>query len=155
MQVFEMYERLKVFTQKAWGVPFLDRGRDFNGWDCAGMIIVAYRFCAEIEIPDVDGISAFSGSEVGRLVKEMFLEVTEEFRSLWRPVERRKEQRFDLVLLRLGRWPVHLGLVVAPGFILHAEPDTGTCIEPFYRGMLAPRFVGLYRHERFANDTGK
>ena len=48
------------WMRRAIGVPFVEMGRDFDGWDCWGLVIAAYRDVAGIGIPDYTcGITDF------------------------------------------------------------------------------------------------
>jgi cell wall-associated NlpC family hydrolase len=135
-------EPIKRFIARALGTPFRDQGREFTGWDCWGLILLAFRQCFGLELPDLATVSALNSSQVGRLF-------TAHSRQ-WQEVVPGRERPGDVALLRRGRWPCHVGLVVQPGLMLHVDPENGTCIEFFRQGALAPRLVGIYRHEQLA-----
>ena len=125
----------REFALRAIGVPFVDRGRSWDGWDCWGMVVVAYRECLGIDLRPYDEISALDRQAV-------FCQMGAEIASRWRLVETGQENAGDAVLIR----PCHVGLVIAPGSMLHVAPETGTCLVN-YRGQAWCNLIaGFYRY---------
>jgi cell wall-associated NlpC family hydrolase len=125
------------FTNLAIGVPFLDRGRDFNGWDCWGLVHQGYHKCYGIDLPGYEHISAMKLEEAGEIIdkqKELWTEVTN------------KELPGDVIVLRFGSWPCQVGLVVKPGLMLHVESGIETCTERYTSAVWNKRVIGHYRH---------
>lgn len=126
------------------GIPYLDKGRDRAGCDCWGLVALAFAELAGVELPsyadryvtgaDRQALAALIGGELGD----------------WLPVVSGSERRFDVVLMREGSYPRHIGLVVTPGQLLHVQPGGTSCIERYRGGILANRVVGFYRHQQHA-----
>ena len=60
-------KNIKKFVAMAYGVPFIDGGRDLSGWDCAGLVINAFRYCLGIELPDLAGVSALDATKAAKI----------------------------------------------------------------------------------------
>ena len=43
------------FVERAVCVPFLDKGRGYDGFDCWGLVVCYYRDVLGIELPSYDG----------------------------------------------------------------------------------------------------
>ena len=116
---------------KATGVPFVEHGRDFDGWDCYGAIMSAYREVAKISIPDY---SEYAIKDFRRL-RELF-----EARSagFWRQVDG-PGPMVAACLFRRGL-SIHTGICVSKREIMHVEQGIETCIEP----LSAFRIEGFY-----------
>ncbi len=64
----------------------------------------------------------------------------------WPEVRDGEEQAGDVVLLRLVGQPVHVGLVVAPGDMLHTLRGLGARLERYRTVAWRRRIVGFHRH---------
>jgi len=133
---------LTEFTKMAVGVPFLDQGRDFQGWDCWGLVVRAYRECYGVELPGYEHVSALSSREAGEL-----FEVN---RQLWTEVLGRQERPGDVIILRVGSWPCHMGLIVKAGLMLHVDMGIDTCVESYNAPIWKKQVVGIFRHAELA-----
>lgn len=51
----------------------------------------------------------------------------------------------DVVLMRLHRLPIHVGVVTRPGWVLHTERATDAVHVPLDHATVAGRIVGFYR----------
>lgn len=139
-------ENIKKFIDLAQEVPFVDQGREFSGWDCAGLVLCGYRHCAGIELPDLAGVSALDEVRAAAVFAH--------FRQFWVEIKPGQERPLDVAQFRRGRHECHVGLVVARGRVLHVEPElNATFVEPFDRGLLKSRLVGIYRHVQFAGPA--
>ncbi len=126
-------ENIKKFIKQALGVRWLDQGRGLDGWDCWGLIMVAYYQCFNLTLPDLAGVSALEFTQVNNIFSTCRLGFPE--------IALGREQPADVAIFRRGRWECHAGLVVARGHLLHVERATDTCVEPFYRAPLRSRLV--------------
>jgi cell wall-associated NlpC family hydrolase len=68
----------------------------------------------------------------------------------WLEVERGVEQAGDVVLLRLRGLPVHVGIIVARGWMLHVEAKVDSVVERFDGLEWRNRILGIYRHDALA-----
>ena len=106
------------WTDRYIGIPFVEVGRDFNGCDCAGLVLLALR--------EETGIQALDFTEYERLDfagmagYEKLGGLIERAMSEWRVVDR--PQAFDLARFYHGRYPCHVGLWTGYGnAFLHVD----------------------------------
>lgn len=130
------------FANLAVGVPFADGGRDFQGWDCWGLIVRAYRDCFRIELPDLGCCSVMSYEQGRKMFDGLAISYQE--------VPLNQGRAGDVVILRGD--PCHAALVVQPGLMLHVDHRCATCIEPYRTGVWKTRVIGIYRHAKFTDS---
>jgi cell wall-associated NlpC family hydrolase len=125
------------------GIPYADRGRDFAGCDCGGLLWLVFREHVGIELPSYDE-RYLTGADRAAMDALISGEIGD-----WREVERGSERRFDGVLMREGRSVCHIGLVTDPGRLLHVGSGVGSSVIERYGdgSMLKHRIVGFYRHK--------
>ena len=123
------------------GLPFQEHGRDRDGVDCWGLVRLVLADQFGTRLPSyADGYdSTEDAADIGRLIRgEM---------GPWRPVPPGQEQAGDVVLMRLLNQPMHVGVVVAPNWMLHIEDGIDACLEPYDGAKWRRRVLGLYRHD--------
>lgn len=126
------------------GLPFAEHGRERSGVDCWGLIrlVLAEQFGVGVPSYGGDYASTTDQDELGRLIRgEM---------APWREVTGR-ERAGDGVLLRVRGQPIHVGLVIAPGWMLHVQRDIDSTLERYDGPRWAKRIIGIYRHESMAD----
>jgi len=123
------------------GLPWKDRGRDAAGYDCYGLFRAVFRAGTGIELPSYadDYLTAADRADTAQLIGAGLDD--------WLPVARRQERAFDGALLRIAGG-LHIGLIIAPGRMLHMPESKASVIEPLSRYDLV--LTGLYRHARLA-----
>lgn len=122
------------------GIPYRDRGRDFDGCDCYGLVWLVNREILSRELPSLhDRYTLPADRKViaGLIAGEM---------QPWREVVAGAEMAFDCALMREGDQARHIGLIVAPGQLLHVEEDSISRIERYRSGTMRHRIVGFFRY---------
>lgn len=122
------------------GLPFKEKGRDRSGVDCWGLVrlVLAERF--GIEVPSY--VEEYGSTKERETIGAV---IAREVQPPWVEVLPGQERPGDVVLMRRGRHPIHVGLVVAPGRMLHVEEGIEACVED-YRGLAwSRRVVGIWR----------
>ena len=109
-----------AFIERAIGVPYRNLGRDYSGWDCWGLCVMAYREVFGIEIPDVCYESAENFRESMRLFSQ--------HKDRWNRTEHHALGSVALIYRR--GLLIHAGLASVEGLILHVEKAVGTVQEP-------------------------
>ncbi len=123
------------------GIPYLEAGRTRAGLDCWGLIVLIWRERYGIDLPSYEGPHWRKGADAQEIGAAIDKEVAR-----YRRIEAGAEREGDGILLRLRGHPLHIGLVVAPGWMIHTHETAAACIEN-YRGMAWNRRVlGFYRH---------
>jgi cell wall-associated NlpC family hydrolase len=69
---------------------------------------------------------------------------------VWQAVDPQAVQIGDVVAITGGRYVRHVGLVVAPGVMLHSQDGTDSVIESYESFVWRQRVGGFYRHPHFA-----
>lgn len=124
---------LMEFASLAMTVPFKQRGRDVTGWDCWGLVYVAYAQVYGVALPDY--LDSYESTKDFFKLKS---KITSETAIQWREVPGPRPG--DMVVILRRSVPIHLGLWLPIGRVLHAESGVGTAhqaphefnIEGFY-----------------------
>ena len=133
---------LPAWTADYVGLPFKEGGRDRQGLDCYGLLrlVINDRFAGAV--PEYEGIAYRADAD-----KDLLAALMDERVRLWMPIRVGEEQPGDGILLRVMGRPIHVGVVVAKGWMLHVEKDCDSLLERFTAGSRWERRVlGFYRH---------
>lgn len=126
------------------GIPYRLRGRDRAGCDCWGLcwIVLEERF--GINAPCMDGVvwDRDSKPDERRAAALVIASTAEEY---FDPVASGSEQPGDIVVLSLAGHPLHMGIVVAPGWMLHSAHDADAALERYDGLIWRKRVGGFYR----------
>lgn len=133
------------------GIPFLDRGRSFEGLDCWGLVRLFYLEELGIELPSY--ADEYQGTTEYAKLSELVHRGKND--GNWNAVSTGDEQPGDVILLRVAGSETHIGVVLGNGMMLHAERKTGVIAET-YRGLLwRSRVSGFTRFcPRHEAETG-
>lgn len=125
------------------GLPRLVAGRSRAGVDCYGLIWLVYRDVLRLDLASYAGetLDAPERAQIAALVAGGCSA------SPWCEVQPGAEQEFDMAVFRRGGIADHVGLVIAPGRMLHVVDATGVYLESFAAGRWKSRLAGVYRHE--------
>jgi len=132
------------------GIPFADRGRTRAGCDCWGLARLIWRDRCDLRLPEGAGYAtahdpdAVAGVIQGGLAPD------------WLTVPAGEERPYDGVLLAglsqvgggpVRRTPMHVGVVIVPGWLIHMQDGVGVAVEDYRNGRrLRHRVLGFYRH---------
>lgn len=124
------------------GLPWIDRGRTLNGLDCWGLIYLINLNERGLELPCYADRYATAADRraLDRLIGN---EIDD-----WDEIAAGQEQLWDCILMRDGRTETHIGLVVAPGRMLHVAQGKTSVIENYRSGVWRHRVVGFFRYRR-------
>lgn len=122
------------------GLPFADGGRARTGVDCWGLVRLVYAEQLGIELPSYLG-------EYASATDASVSAVMEREASSWSTVHD-LPRKYDVVMLRIGARPRHVGIIVSDGLMLHVERGKDACIERYSGIMWISRVEGFYRHVR-------
>ena len=135
---------LPEFLGLAVGIPFRERGRDYDGCDCYGIVFLAYR--------DVLGLSLPSFAEAYTTTEDRaaLAALIDGEMGPWVEIPAGQERALDAVLMTEGRFPRHIGIVVKPGFVLHVARSHESRIERYDSSRFRRRVHGFFRHRALA-----
>lgn len=123
------------------GLPFLERGRTPEGYDCWGLCRAVLAAQFDIALPSyAEGYESVADHE--RLTG--LIEAGRE--QDWSEIAAGQEQPGDVLLLRMSGLPIHVGVLVSPGWMLHTRAATGAVLERFDGLAWGQRVLGIYRH---------
>lgn len=130
------------------GIPFLSGGRTRAAVDCWGLVRLVFAERAGITLPSHDTVAADDLLRVMGRVREAVLIPPWTTR-----VPLGGERPLDVVVMsdRPGKSiPTHVGVIVAPGSVLHAQEATMSSIMRLDAPALRGRVLGIYRHDALA-----
>jgi len=123
------------------GLPFKEHGRGRDGMDCWGLCrtVLAERFGLHLPAYVEGYASTEDAKDIARIIRgEM---------APWRPVPAGAERPGDVALIRMLNHPMHVGVVVARGWMLHIEEGIDACLERYDGSKWRRRLIGIYRHQ--------
>lgn len=132
---------LPRWAEQYVGLPYRPLGRDREGCDCWGLLALVLREQFGYELPDYSALRWQEGVNP-RAVGEG----AQEYASRFTPVALGQERAGDGVLLRLRGHPLHVGVVVAPTWMLHTHEAANSCVENYTRPLWKHRVIGIYRY---------
>jgi cell wall-associated NlpC family hydrolase len=122
------------------GLPYIDKGRGFDGCDCWGLLWLVYRDLRGVELPSYAEryVTGADRAAMAALIADEL--------DPWTEIAAGQEHAFDGVLMREGRAIRHIGIVTEPGLLLHVQDGQSSQIERYRSGPLKHRVVGFYRY---------
>lgn len=121
------------------GIEFKEKGRDFDGLDCWGLVYLIYKKCRRIELPTyTDSYTLADQKEIEELIRNE--------KSKWQRI-RNDFQIYDILLFRIKGRVAHVGVFVGKGKFIHCLENVGVVIESIYSPVWNKRLVGAYRYD--------
>lgn len=126
------------------GIPYRDGGCSRDGADCWGLAVLVFAERFGIQLPaHPDGYARPENAEARAAIAELSESIR---RDLFEPVLAGGERPGDVVLIRIGGAPCHVGLVVSPGLMLSVRRDQTSVIESYRSAQWRSRVDGFYRY---------
>lgn len=139
-----MTKRASLECSKLYlGTPYLDKGRDTNGWDCYGLFRYVKYERQGILLPSYDD-KYTSATDTATVAPALDARHGAE----WAAVGLGDEHEGDGVVFVIGGRPLHCGYVTEPGIMLHALRGRGTCLERYTSPLWQNRIEGIYRWQK-------
>jgi cell wall-associated NlpC family hydrolase len=126
------------------GLPYKDMGRDYSGVDCWGLVFLVYRDALDIAIPSYaeDCEPPFHRGKRSKLIGQEIVH--------WQRRKPGNERLGDAVLMRMGGFTCHVGLLAPRAMILHCEDGRNSVLEPSTSLHLKNRIEGFYWYDPVA-----
>ncbi len=127
------------------GVPYVDHGRSHDGVDCWGLVHLVYDELLGIRLPDY---RAFYGSANDQAEVSALLGMAAAGQiagASWRPVPRGDWKPLDVVLIRMGRYASHVGILAGGGLFLHCLKGRAAVLEAVDSFHWGSAIKGAYR----------
>lgn len=133
---------LPEWCSKFVGLPYLPGGRTREGLDCWGLFALIWAEQFGRALPDYDGLSWRKGADAEEVAR-----CARSYAERFRQIDPGTEQCGDGILFRMRGVPLHLGMVVYSGKMLHIEDGADACIETYTNFQWSKRIIGFYRFE--------
>lgn len=128
------------------GIPYRTGGRDREqGLDCWGLLCLIWRERFGIEEPRYETYEWASRTDNARVSA-----IIESERQRYIDVPAGQERLGDAILLRLRGHPLHVGMIVAPGLMIHTHERTESCLDRYDGLEWSKRVLGFYRPQAHA-----
>lgn len=127
-------------TNKYIRIPFREHGRGPYGVDCWGLACIIFREELNIELPPMDGdYEDTRDKKISELIKSGSVS--------WNVVPCGQEKPFDIAVFRMLGRPMHIGIVVKPGRMVHCERGSGVYLTDYNKeGQWNKRLESFYRY---------
>ena len=137
-------------VSKFVGLPWREHGRDFDGLDCWGLVYLIYLHELRIELPSY--VDEYENTVDAKHLKKVY----DQNMTAWSMLIHDQPRIFDVALMRVRGHPIHVGIYLEPGKMLHIEDGLNSVIEAYNGLQWQNRLIGFFRHERrFDSNTEK
>lgn len=137
------------------GRPYRLGGRGPAAWDCWGLVLAVLRDHFGLPVPDYGADTPDDSADHAAMARLALAGAGDGWHRLlsrsdlrtalsWPPSG--PEQPGDVVLMRRGLYPCHVGIVVAADWMIHAQDGIGTAAERLRHGAERNNILSLYRH---------
>jgi len=127
-------------------IPFAELGRSREGADCWGLVRIVYEEMLGLNLPsyldysDTKDAEAISGMISDQTVKK------------WKFIEPGDERPYDCAVFKMAGIPMHVGVVVESGMMIHCERGCGTYVTYYNKEkQWHRRLEGFFRYADNSN----
>jgi cell wall-associated NlpC family hydrolase len=123
------------------GIPYKDKGRDYDGADCWGLAFLVSRdvFARTLPYLGDNYTSVLMLDEVHKTFKDTSTEFTK--------IAEDERQPGDLIVFRITGVPVHVGIIIDKNRMVHTLPNHNSAYERYDSVTWSKRIEGYYRWE--------
>ena len=128
------------------GLPFKEHGRDKGGLDCWGLVrlVLAEQFGFHVPSYSGDYSRTSDSVAISKLINRESVD--------WRKVDSGDENLGDVIVMRMRGQPMHVGLVVGDGQMLHVERGINSALERYTTSRWVSRIEAVYRYRTYLDD---
>lgn len=132
------------FISKAIEIPFVEKGRSWDGVDCWGLIFLAFKEVHGVDLPEYTGEYKST-----RQLRELQNLISKKSGDSWTQVK--DPQKMDCILLSVSGTAAHIGLFIdSNGNFLHIERNRNAYIDNInnlmWQGPGYSNIRGYYRY---------
>ena len=124
-------------VEKYIGLKYKEKGRDFDGVDCWGLVRLFYKNEYQIDLPSFS--SEYTQDDTSRIQ-----ELIAQYKEGWEKVEQPEEG--SIVLFRVLGLEAHVGIIVNNNQFLHVRENQDSVIEPLDGSVWKKRIIGYYKY---------
>lgn len=135
------------WSDKYVGLPYADRGRGPDAFDCWGLCPFVFKRELGIELPSYaeEYVTSTEHAEIAALIEG------EQHGRHWQSVD--QPRPFDLVLCRYGPLACHVGIWVADSMMLHMAHGQNAKLESLLLPRWSSRVIGFFRHPDLCTEA--
>ena len=124
---------------------FEEKARGPNKFDCWGLVRAIYEndHPDKIILPSYDECYMTTTQPDDK--KKISETIAQQKQSHW--IEVTKPKEFDVVLLKINNFPMHVGIVIRKGVMIHCTQGINTAIEKYDSMRWANKVMGFFRYE--------
>lgn len=138
-----MTSHIPVWVENYVGIPFAEKGYDRRGCNCWGLVRLGLH-----EQHGVVGLPTYEETHDDTRDRDNIPRVYDaEAAKDWIRIDAGCERPGDVVLMRIGAVPMHVGLVVARGWMLHVCDGIDSTCERYDGLEWRSRIIGFFRHK--------
>jgi len=125
---------------KYLAIPWKEKGRDYKGCDCWGLVRLFLKDDCGLDLASLDGDYTHCRNigEIRRLVQER--------KKDWTLIEPPEADRGDVVELSLSPRDYHVGIMISPRMVLHIEEGDWPTIQSISGKRIKGRLRGIWRY---------
>ena len=133
--------KINDFVIKLLGTPFKDKGRDYEGIDCYGVLYLAYRDALGVTLPILTDDYPDAGMTAGsrKAINDLVILNKHSWEKVNYPCA------FDVALFRMGDTNTHVGLMIDRNRFIHCERKINVNVERLDSVRWNKRLEGVYR----------
>lgn len=124
------------------GLPYEEGERGPDRFDCWGLAMLVSREQFGVVIPTYEGVHWGPGNRADR---NHTAAVIEDEKANYTEIEAGQERPGDLIVLRIASRPLHVGIIAAPGWMIHACDGSDSALERYDGMFWRNRVEAFYR----------
>lgn len=138
MQVIAVpLSRVPAWINRYVGIPYLLDGTDLSGCDCWTLCDIILKERTNISMPPLKAVTSLQWKQIKQ----------EQVPEDWREVNAAEAKELDIITLRyLREMPPHVGVVVAPGWMIHTQEGVNSILDDYTSFVFKNRIESFYRH---------
>lgn len=136
-----------MWTNDYIRIPFKERGRERSGADCWGLARIIFSEQLGIDLPALVGYADTKDrAHISEIIKTEAI--------TWEFLKSGSEKAFDIAVFKMLGQPMHVGVVVEPGLMIHCERGSGVYLTHYNKeNQWYRRLEGFFRYAKCANIT--
>lgn len=128
-------------------VPYVPGGRDWEGADCWGLVLLCLKHVMGVEASSHDDLYYVPGNDIEAASEAVEKVITEDIEFS----EVKSPRRGDFALIALLNEEIHIGFMLGPSSMLHTQMGIGPSVADLDSPKWARRVRGFYRHKGLIN----
>jgi len=138
--------RQEQWFEKYLGIPFKPGGRDFEGCDCGGLLLLALKIEKGIEALDFNQREFKLRDVVRSEGREKLTDMISSRLEEWKQCNDNDIRPLDVALYSWRGATCHCAMVITPEKVMHIETGHHAHLEPLR--LKGYTLEGVYRHEK-------